>query len=145
MLEDKGNRQILNELEFGQLKQYQLALKKQGEQSQQDARLVFSIIPVASDLSITEILSASRMDMQVHHNYLADEMKKWCEANGIGFQEAVEPAKVLEPSLFPLFTMPGNDHYSKKSADVIAFLIAYRFLEDHYGRDEHVVASPKVR
>ncbi len=128
-LQVKENREIFFKLAANELERYHKYIKEYNQKESKKVGLVINLIPVQANISNNEILTSFRQGAETTPNFLNAKLETWCQSKNIGFQDTIEMAKIIEPSVFPLFSVKGNYHYSARGADLIAFLTASQLLE----------------
>jgi hypothetical protein len=90
---------------------------------------VVNLIPLPANLYNNEILTNYRQGAKTKPNFLKAKLQPWCQTRNIGFQDTIDPVRVMDVSLFPMFIAKDNYHYTASSADVVAFFTANQLLE----------------
>jgi hypothetical protein len=129
ILYDEDNRNIFFKLAVDELDKYQKQLAAYSQKSGRHVPFVVNLIPLPANLYNNDILSGYRQGLKTKPDFLRSRLQAWCREKGIGFQDTIEPVRMLDTSLFPLFLAKDNYHYTAKSADVVAFFTANQLLE----------------
>ncbi|NTV51976.1 MAG: hypothetical protein HGA76_03030 [Candidatus Firestonebacteria bacterium] len=141
ILYDEDNRNIFFRLAVDELDKYQKQLNAYAAKSGRRVPLVLNLIPLPANLYNNDILSGYRQGLKTKPNFLKPRFQTWCREKGIGFQDTIDPVRMLDVSLFPLFLAKDNYHYTAKSADVVAFFTASQLLEKLESREPGPRAS----
>jgi hypothetical protein len=128
ILYDEENRNIFFKLAADELKKYREHLDAYNLKTSRHVPLVINLIPLPINLFNNEILYEFRQGAKTKPDFLAAKLKPWCAENAIEFQDTMEMTRLLDPSIFPLFSFK-NFHYSARTADLVAFFTANQLLD----------------
>ncbi len=128
VLYDPEVQDLFFRLATDELSQYQLRLKSLAPKDTPPVPFVINLIPLPINLYNNEILTDFRQGAKTKPDFLAARLKPWCLEKGIGFQDTIDPIRIMAPSLFPM-NVAKDYHYTERSADAVAFFTASQLLD----------------